>query len=123
MGRGAPTGGGHAQQRAVPPADYAVYGGQTVLGFTNAFRAEVGVFVGDAVQVELDRDEAPREVEVPPDLRAALDGDAEARAIYDKLSFTHRREFWPVGGRGQARGDPRAPRRQGDRDAARGETR
>jgi Bacteriocin-protection, YdeI or OmpD-Associated/Domain of unknown function (DUF1905) len=71
----------------------AVYGGETVLGFTNAFRAEVGVTVGDVVEVELDRDEAPREVEVPPELQAALDGDAEARAAYDKLSFTHRREY------------------------------
>ena len=71
----------------------AVYGGETVLGFTNAFRAEVGVTVGDVVEVELDRDEAPREVEVPPELRAALDGDAEARAAYEKLSFTHRREY------------------------------
>jgi hypothetical protein len=71
----------------------AVYGGQTVLGFKKAFRAEVGVEVGDTVEVELDRDEAPREVEVPAELQAALEGDAEARAAYEKLSFTHRREF------------------------------
>jgi hypothetical protein len=71
----------------------AVYGGETVLGFTKAFRAEAGVALGDVVEVELDRDEAPREVEVPPELQAALAGDAEARAAFDKLSFTHRREY------------------------------
>jgi uncharacterized protein YdeI (YjbR/CyaY-like superfamily) len=33
------------------------------------------------------------EVEVPPALRQALDGDAEARAAYEQLSFTHRKEY------------------------------
>jgi hypothetical protein len=71
----------------------AVYGGETVLGFTKAFRAEVGVSVGDTVELVLDRDEAPREVEVPAALQAALDADPDARARYEKLAFTHRREF------------------------------
>jgi hypothetical protein len=69
----------------------AVYGGQTVLGLSKAFRAQAGIVVGDVVEVVMDRDEAPREVVVPPELEAAL--DPETRALYDKLSFTHRREF------------------------------
>jgi hypothetical protein len=71
----------------------AVYGGVTVLGLTNAFRAEAGIAEGDQVEVVIDRDDAPREVEVPPALQAALDGDAEARAAFEALSFTHRREY------------------------------
>jgi hypothetical protein len=70
-----------------------VYGGQTLLGLTNAFRAEAGIAEGDEVEVVIDRDDAPREVEVPPALRALLDGDATARAAFDALSFTHRREY------------------------------
>ncbi len=71
----------------------AVYGGQTVLGLTNAYRAELGIVQGDAIEVVMDRDDAPREVEVPPALQAVLDGDDVARAAYEKLSFTHRREY------------------------------
>jgi hypothetical protein len=71
----------------------AVYGGQTVLGLTNAIRAQAGVHAGDEVEVVIDRDDAPREVEVPPALQAALDGDPQARAAFDRLSFTHRREY------------------------------
>ena len=70
-----------------------VYGGETMLGLTNAFRASAGIAEGDEVEVVIERDDAPREVEVPPALQAALDGDAVARAAYEKLSFTHRREY------------------------------
>src|SRR4051794_26868490 len=70
-----------------------VYGGETWLGLTNAFRAAAGVQAGDEVEVELDRDDAPREVAVPPELQKELDADDEARAAFEKLSFTHRREY------------------------------
>ena len=70
-----------------------VYGGVTVLGLTNAFRAEAGLAPGDVVEVVIDRDDAPREVELPDELRAALDGDEGASAAFDALSFTHRREY------------------------------
>ena len=35
----------------------AVYGGQSVLGLTNAIRAQAGVVEGDEVEIELDFDE------------------------------------------------------------------
>jgi hypothetical protein len=70
-----------------------VYGGQTVLGLTNAFRAQARISPGDEVEVVIDRDDAPREVEVPDELRSALDGDETARAAFDALAFTHRREY------------------------------
>jgi hypothetical protein len=70
-----------------------VYGGQTVLGLTNAFRAEAGITQGDEVEVVIDRDDAPREVDLPDELRAALDADEIARAAFDALAFTHRREY------------------------------
>ena len=70
-----------------------VYGGETMLGLTNAFRAAAQIAEGDEVEVVIERDDEPREVEVPPALQAALDGDDVARAAYEKLSFTHRREY------------------------------
>ena len=35
----------------------AVYGGETVLGLTNAYRAEVGIVPGDRIEVVMDRDD------------------------------------------------------------------
>ena len=90
----------------------AVYGGETVLGLTNAYRAEAGIVPGDELDVVMDRDDAPREVEVPPALQAALDGDAVARAAYEKLSFTHRREYaqWIAEAKREETRDRRAAR-------------
>jgi bifunctional DNA-binding transcriptional regulator/antitoxin component of YhaV-PrlF toxin-antitoxin module len=70
----------------------AVYGGVTYLGLNRGVRDAAGIEVGDTVEVVLERDDAPREVELPPELEAAL-ADPEARAAYDALSFTHRREY------------------------------
>ena len=41
----------------------------------------------------MERDDRPREVELPPALAAALAADARARAAFDALAFTHRREY------------------------------
>ncbi|HEY2273019.1 MAG TPA: YdeI/OmpD-associated family protein [Jatrophihabitantaceae bacterium] len=54
-------------------------------------RTGAGVAAGDEIDVEIALDEAPREVTLPADLDAAL--DATARANYDALSFTHRKEW------------------------------
>jgi bifunctional DNA-binding transcriptional regulator/antitoxin component of YhaV-PrlF toxin-antitoxin module len=58
-----------------------------------AIRDKIGKQPGDRVHVTLEEDAAPREVVVPADLRAALDADPEAAAAFDRLSFTHRREY------------------------------
>ena len=41
----------------------------------------------------LERDDQPREAEVPAPLAAALAADQEARAAFERLSFTHRTEY------------------------------
>jgi Bacteriocin-protection, YdeI or OmpD-Associated/Domain of unknown function (DUF1905) len=71
----------------------AVYGGRTYLGLRAEIRNAADIDVGDSVEVVLERDEAPREVSVPPPLAAALDGDPIAREAFDGLAFTHRREY------------------------------
>jgi DNA-directed RNA polymerase subunit RPC12/RpoP len=71
----------------------AIYGGKAYLGLTREIREAAGLQVGDDVDVFLELDDAPREVDVPEDLRAALDGDDTARAAFEALSFTHRREY------------------------------
>ena len=45
------------------------------------------------VDVSVELDTAPREVEVPPALAEALAGDPVAGAAYENLAYTHRKEF------------------------------
>ena len=72
----------------------AVMGGRHLICLSSAHRAASGLGAGDAVQVTLRLDTAPRELEVPPDLAAALDAEPGARAFFDALSYSHRR--WHV---------------------------
>ncbi|MDX6597081.1 MAG: hypothetical protein QOE87_968 [Gaiellales bacterium] len=55
-------------------------------------RAGARVAAGDELAVTLALDIEPREVEVPPDLAAAL-GDGEARRLFDGLSFSNRQRI------------------------------
>jgi hypothetical protein len=71
----------------------AVYGGRSYVGFRTDLRERAGIATGDQVEVELELDDAPREVELPPDLEGLLAGDLKARAAFEGLSFTHRREY------------------------------
>jgi hypothetical protein len=76
----------------------AVYGGATYLGLNRKIRDAAGLQLGDEVDDVLELDDAPREVDVPPELESAL-ADPEVRCTYDALSFTHRREYatWVAG--------------------------
>ncbi|ROR93184.1 uncharacterized protein DUF1905 [Salana multivorans] len=67
-------------------------GGENLVGLSRAARADLGVEIGQDVTVVIALDEAPREVEVPAELAAILDGDAGLRSAWDALAFSHRRE-------------------------------
>jgi Bacteriocin-protection, YdeI or OmpD-Associated/Domain of unknown function (DUF1905) len=71
----------------------AVYGGVAYLGVTKALRKEAGADIGDEVDVDVELDDAPREVDVPPELAAVLQRDPEAARAFEKLSYTHRKEY------------------------------
>jgi hypothetical protein len=71
----------------------AVMGGQNLIGMSKAARAELGVDFGDEVTATITLDEAPREVEVPAELAEALATDPGAAAAYERLAFTHRKEY------------------------------
>lgn len=71
----------------------AIYGGQPMVGMSKADRAAAGIDFGDRFEVSLALDEEPRVVEVPDDLAAALADDADAAAAFDRLAYTHRREY------------------------------
>jgi hypothetical protein len=67
--------------------------GEFLLGLNREVREAAGVEAGDTVPVVLARDTEERTVEVPEDLTTALAGDAEAKAAYEGLAYTHRKEF------------------------------
>jgi Bacteriocin-protection, YdeI or OmpD-Associated/Domain of unknown function (DUF1905) len=71
----------------------AAYGGRSYVGFNTALRERAGIAMGDDVEVELELDDAPREVELPPELERLLAEDPESREFFDGLSYTHRREY------------------------------
>src|SRR4051812_14460499 len=68
-------------------------GGENMIGFSKARRAEAGVEIGSTYDVEISLDDGERSVEVPADLASALDAAPDARAAFDALSYTHRKEF------------------------------
>lgn len=56
-------------------------------------RQQIGKHPGDTVLVTVQRDTEERIVEVPDDLAAAFAAHPEAIARYEKLSYTHRKEY------------------------------
>ena len=56
-------------------------------------REQIGKNFGDEVTVTVEPDTEPRLIEVPKDLMKELKKDKEARTFFDKLSFTHQKEY------------------------------
>ncbi len=48
---------------------------------------------GDTVEVVMQRDDEKRTVDVPPWLRKTIAADRKAKASWEKLSFTHQKEY------------------------------
>ncbi len=71
----------------------AVMRGRFLLGLSNANRDAAGVSTGDRVVVEVELDTEPRPIVEPDDFARALDTDPAARAAYDRLSYSHKREY------------------------------
>ncbi len=69
----------------------ASMGGRFMLGVSMANRETAGATAGQTYDVEVVLDTAPRAVDVPEDLAAALSADPRARAAWDALSFSHQR--------------------------------
>lgn len=70
----------------------AQMGGVFMLPVSAEVRAAAGVQAGDDVEVTVELDTAPREVEVPPDFQAALDADPDARSAFERLSYSNKRQ-------------------------------
>ena len=56
-------------------------------------REKIGKTFSDEVEVTLEEDTELRVVEVPPDFQQALDQDPVAKAAFQKIPYTHQREY------------------------------
>jgi uncharacterized protein YdeI (YjbR/CyaY-like superfamily) len=70
----------------------APMGGRHILPVNADVRKAANVKAGQAVVLRLQEDTAERAVEVPHDLARAL-LEANVRAVFDAMSYTHRKEW------------------------------
>src|SRR5207253_9033880 len=71
---------GYTYRSAIAPM-----GGVFMLGISEEVRSKAGVAGGDTVDVDVELDTQPREVEVPPELAKALAKDAKAKKFLESL--------------------------------------
>jgi hypothetical protein len=58
-----------------------------------SIREQIGKTFGDEVQVTLEPDTEPRLIEIPEDLSKEFKKDKDVKAFFDKLSYTHQKEY------------------------------
>ncbi|HAN16989.1 MAG TPA: hypothetical protein DCP73_15940 [Chloroflexi bacterium] len=87
----------------------AVISGRFMVRVSAAERVNAGVAAGDEVEVTLELDTSPRQVEVPDDLSAALSSDPLAMAFWSTLSYSNQRWYvlWITGTKQQVTRDAR----------------
>lgn len=80
-----------------------------IIGLNKEVRTAINKNVGDKVNVVISEDKEERTVEIPADLNNAFEESPEARAIFEKLSFTHRKEYvvWIISAKKQETRDAR----------------
>jgi hypothetical protein len=64
-----------------------------ILIILKSIREQIGKTFGDEVKIVVEADTEPRVIEIPKDLLKELKKDKEAKLFFDKLSYTHRREY------------------------------
>ncbi len=69
------------------------YGGVHYLGVRKEIRDAIVKKPGDYVSIVMEVDTEPRIVEVPGDLRRALDINEAAREEFERCSYSHKKEY------------------------------
>ncbi|MCD2444290.1 YdeI/OmpD-associated family protein [Agromyces sp. SYSU K20354] len=69
----------------------ASMGGRFLISFNAETRAATGRGAGDEIEVTLEVDDAPRTVDIPTELAAALDTDPSAAKAWSTLSYSKQR--------------------------------
>ena len=80
---------GHPYRGSIAPMG----GGRHVLGVRKEIQQMIGKTRGDRVKVVIEQDIEPRVVTVPKDLQMLLDENPRGKAFFEKLSYTHQKEY------------------------------
>jgi hypothetical protein len=74
---------GYSYRSAIAPMS-----GVFMLGISEEVRSKAGVEGGNTVDVDVELDTQPRDVDVPPELAKALAKDARAKKYFESLSYS-----------------------------------
>ena len=58
-----------------------------------SIREQVGKTFGDEIKVTVEADTEERVITVPAELKRAFKSEKEAKAVFEKLSYTHQKEY------------------------------
>ena len=64
-----------------------------ILIILKGIREQVGKTFGDEIKITVEADTQPREIEMPRELWKELKKDKDAKSVFDKLSYTHQKEY------------------------------
>ncbi|WP_374463130.1 DUF1905 domain-containing protein [Chryseobacterium sp.] len=64
-----------------------------ILGLTQEVRKQLGKTFGDEVSASLMEDKEERVVEIADDIVSVFNENPEAKALFDKMSYTHKKEY------------------------------
>ena len=67
--------------------------GRYMMAVNKQLREAANVQAGETITVEMEPDTAPRIISPPPDLLDALNANLEAKDVWERLSYTHQKEF------------------------------
>src|SRR5262245_31052258 len=68
-------------------------GGKFYMVVDREMREGAKVKAGDTVEFVMEKDDEPRTIATPPDLLKALNARKSVKAMWDKLNYTHRKEY------------------------------
>jgi uncharacterized protein YdeI (YjbR/CyaY-like superfamily) len=71
----------------------APYNGEILLPLSAEHRTAAGVAAGDRIEVGLELDTEPREVDIPPDLASALGANPRAATAFSALSYSNKNRY------------------------------
>jgi hypothetical protein len=64
-----------------------------ILGLTQEVRKQLGKTFGDEIVVSLMEDQEERIVEIANDIAVVFNENPDAKNLFDKMSYTHRKEY------------------------------
>src|SRR5215813_11729037 len=67
-------------------------GGKFYMVVNQEMREGAKVKAGDTVEFVMEKDDEPRTIATPPDLLRALNARKSVKALWDKMSYSHRKE-------------------------------